>query len=363
MKRTNSENKLMIITGSLGQGGLEKMTVMVANYYAKKGWGVRVLTLLQNNDEVFQKFEPEVEVNNFKTADDIFANKKKIIVPWLKFLRRELKDFNPTSILCMTFKIGALASLAYRKTRNRIVVREISDPLSPTRSAKENKLLEFLVRHAKGFIFQTEWEKSCFGKKTQSKSKVIGNPCHIGFDPDYTFDNRIVCTSRLTYVQKRYDVALKIFEAVTEKYPHMIFEIYGTGGDEDKIKEEASKLKASSKIKFMGAQKNIPEKIKGARCFLMTSDFEGLSNSLLEANLSGVPCVSSDWPGVDSIIENNVNGLIYKRQNIEEAVAKVEKIIENDGLCLELTQAGVARRSEFEAEKILRKYAEVIEKN
>ena len=353
--------KLLIITGSLGSGGLEKMTAMIANHFSQVGWNVAVLTLLQNSDNNFRTLSEKVLVSNFKAPWDVLHHKIKTIIPWIKFIKENLKLHSPDTILCMTFKIGALTGLSSRKYKKKIVIREISDPKSKSRSQFFNKVLEFLCRKSKRFIFQTNWERSCFGKKTRLKSVVIPNPCEVKSKAPTLFDNRIICTSRLSYVQKRYDIVLKVFEIIANKYSNIELVIYGSGPDEQDIKDRAAKLPCFNRIHFEGAQKNIPEKILGARCFLMTSDYEGLSNSLLEACLCGVPCVSSDWPGVESIISNGNSGLIYHRQDIQEAASCIEKIINDENLCSKLSNNGIKQRSEFEPQKIFSMYEDALE--
>lgn len=352
---------LAIITGSMGQGGLEKHTSFISNYFSKKGWSVKIITLFQSNKNCEWRLEEGVSIEPIPSKYDTVEHRIKAIPGWLNFIKKTLNSYKPCRILCMTPRIGALTALACPKFQKRIVVMEINDPHSPRRNILENKFIEFfLLKNIKGYIFQTEWEKSCYGKKAQTKSRVIQNPCQVNIEPSFTYDNRIVCTSRLDNEQKRYDIALTIFEKLAKKFPDITLEIYGGGCDEKTIKQFASKLDSRDRIRFHGPTKDVMNEIKGARCFLMTSDFEGLSNSLLEANLIGIPCVSSDWPGINSVIKDNVNGFIYKRQDVDQAIEKITNILTNDKLCLRFSKSGVALRKKFEPSNTLPKYFQFI---
>lgn len=358
----NSKNsrKLAIITGSMGQGGLEKITALISNYYSIRGWQVKILTLFQDNVGTKWNLEKNVQIVPFIARYSAIKHRIKSIPKWLVFINKTVNAFSPNSILCMTPRIGTLTACACPKYKRKIVVREINDPHSPKRSLFQNKLMEFLLRGIKGYIFQTEWEKSCYGKRAQRKSVIIPNPCNVNLDPSFTYDSRIVSTSRLDNTQKRFDISLTIFDCLAKKYPKITYEIYGGGDDEEYIKKFASKLKSKDRIHFHGPTSNVINLIQGARCFLMTSDFEGLSNSLLEANLSGIPCVTSDWPGFNAIIKDGVNGFVYKRQNVSEAVTKIELLLNNDDLCNRFAKNSIKQREKFNSETNLQKYAEYI---
>lgn len=56
----------------------------------------------------------------------------------------------------------------------------------------------------------------------------------------------------------------------------------------------ASGLEVASKVQFLGARADVPELLTAMDMFLFPSLFEGFPNALLEAQASGLPCVTSD---------------------------------------------------------------------
>ena len=72
----------------------------------------------------------------------------------------------------------------------------------------------------------------------------------------------------------------------------------------------------------MGLSTDVANDIKDAKCFVMSSDYEGLPNALLEAMALGLPCVSTDCEGGGPamMIENGVNGLLVPMRD-EKALA------------------------------------------
>ena len=108
-------------------------------------------------------------------------------------------------------------------------------------------------------------------------------------------------------------------------------------------------------------KKNIHSRINTANMFIMTSDFEGLSNALAEAMVMGVPCISSDWPGCSEVINHNVNGYIYTRQNVEELAEYMNELANNTEKRLSFSREARKLETHFDPEIVINEYAKIIE--
>ena len=355
---------LMIVTGGLGSGGLERISCFVANKFCNKGWKVVVLTLLQkdSDERSFQILDSNVEVISFSEKYDPLKHKIRAITGWKKMIKQSTKKYKPNSILAMTFKIGSMVCLFAPKYANRVTIREISDPKSKVRNQFVNWLTERFCRKAKNIIFQTNWEKSCFHKKIRNKGIVIPNPLSIKIDTFGTFaEKKIFTLSRLLINQKRQDVLIKGFELFHEEHPNYVLEVYGKGDDENTICNMIENSNCKDSIRIIKSIPDVHKKIINYRCFVLTSDFEGMSNALLECYCLGIPCISSDWPGVEDIITNEYDGLIYHRQDYLQLAELMSKIADDDILCKKITKNAVSNSSRFNEEDVIAKYCEVIE--
>lgn len=354
----------MIVTGGLGTGGLERISCFVANKFCDKGWKVVVLTLLQKTGEQnsFQYLNANVDVVSFCGPFDPLTNKKKAIKYWKRMIKNNTKKYNPDSILAMTFKIGSMICLFAPKYAKKTTIREISDPKSKVRNRFVNKMTEFFCRNVKNVIFQTRWEKSCFGKRIQRKGVVIPNPLSISVNKTGTYQTKKIFTlTRLLINQKRQDVLIKAFELFHEKHSDYSLDIFGKGEDETRIQKLISKSKCPESIFLLKPEPNIHNKVLDYRCFVLTSDFEGMSNALLECYSLGIPCITSDWPGVEDIVSDGLDGLIYKRQDVYQLSLLLNKIAEDDDLCNRITDMAKNNSFRFNESDIISKYCEVIE--
>ena len=357
---------LMIITGGLGTGGLERISCFVANTFREKDWRVVVLALFQQKGEKersFQILDKDVIVVEFDGKRDPVQHKYSAIKTWRKMIRKATKEYKPDSILAMTFKVGSMVCLFAPKYAKKVTIREISDPKSKSRKQWVNNMTEFFTRKVKNIIFQTRWEKSCYHKKIQDKGVVIPNPLSIKVTDHGTFSAKKMFTlSRLSNYQKRLDVLIEGFALFHQKHPEYVLEIYGRGDDKELFKELIAKSSCPDAIMLCDPVPTIHQKVLDYRCFVQTSDFEGMSNALLECYCLGIPCVSSNWPGVEDIIADGKDGLLYPRQDAEALAKQLARIAEDDELCKRLTQNAIASADRFNEKDVIQRYCEVIER-
>lgn len=351
----------MIVTGSLGAGGIEKVTSRIANYYLDKNYEVVICCLLGGKDKVFIPLDSKIKVIFFESQAKC-KSKLLLAFKWVPFLKKLFSSERPDFVLAMTLKIGALCSLAKGKKKIRITFRETSDPKSKVRNRCLDKILSFLCKRIDGVIFQTEWEKSCYPKYIQKKGCVIPNPVSVDtYWQENSESKKIVTMGRLTNLQKRHDILIEAFSIFLKNNPNYTLTIYGGGEDKEKDEELIAKLKLKDSIFLAGPRKNVHSQIVDATMFILTSDYEGLSNALAEALLMGIPCISSDWPGCAEIISHGENGFLYKRQDKVELAKLMGEIANNKDLRNTFSLNSKKLKERFDPGATLSRYAEVIE--
>ena len=147
---------------------------------------------------------------------------------------------------------------------------------------------------------------------------------------------------RLTY-QKNPFLFLELASKILEKFPNIQFSILGAGlcdhlSDDINAYLVENKLQKKIKILTWGDNNKSKNYLKGIDIFLMTSVFEGLPFSLVEAMASGIPCVVSKVDGNTDVIQNLENGLACL--SIDEFHKKIELLIESEELRRKFGQAG-----------------------
>jgi glycosyltransferase involved in cell wall biosynthesis len=223
-----------------------------------------------------------------------------------------LKQIKPDIVICFGMLVGVIApKLLGIKT----IYSERGDPGSKTNEGLVGIIRSITFPWLDGFVFQVKGAKMYFSQNIQKKSVVIPNPVYMKYD-DYTIPNKrekiIVNVGRLHH-QKNQRLLISAFNEIAEEFPDYNLHIYGQdGGLESELKEYVHWLQLDKRICFMGTTSNLWDEILNASLFVLSSDYEGMPNALMEAMALGIPCVSTDCPpgGPAALIKHNENGLL-----------------------------------------------------
>lgn len=165
----------------------------------------------------------------------------------------------------------------------------------------------------------------------QRSRKIIPNAINKEFiTAEYSGprNKQIVSSGRLTE-QKNHALLIKAFAGITAKYPAYKLVIYGDGPLRKDLELLASNLGIADKVSFPGYTTEIRKKIERSSLFVLSSDFEGMPNALMEAMALGVPCISTDCKGGGArfLIKNGTNGLLTPIGDVEALQTAMEKIL------------------------------------
>ena len=169
--------------------------------------------------------------------------------------------------------------------------------------------------------------------------------------------------------QKNIELLLNAFEKLHIEYPGYSLEIYGNAQDNEE-REYKNKI-----IKLIGERQlddcvtvyppaaKVHERVLKSAMFVSSSDYEGLSNSMLEAMAIGLPCVCTDClgGGAREVIKDHENGLIVPMNDAEAMCRAMKEFAENPTLAQKCSQNAAKIREELSAEKIARQWLDIID--
>lgn len=138
-----------------------------------------------------------------------------------------------------------------------------------------------------------------------------------------------VMVARFTPI-KNFDLAIKVVSSGLEKNIFSSFFFIGDGPKMEYVKKKIKvlPLEIKNKIFLVGQKENISDWLSMADFFLLTSLYEGLSNSVIEAEASGLPCVISKGVPNEVDVTGCISFLsIYSEPN--DWVKSIERITEN----------------------------------
>lgn len=219
------------------------------------------------------------------------------------------------------------------------VMSERGDPVrTGVGKGLKNWLVLQLINSSRGGVFQTEGAMNFYGKGLKKRGIIIPNPIFINeVIPQIKHSDRsktIVSVGRFDNEQKRYDIMLEAFAIFSKKHPNYILKLYGKGNDEESIRDWIKERVLEDKVKLMGITAHPMQSIHKDGMFLITSDYEGISNALLEAMAVGLPCVSTDHSpgGARLLISDHENGLLAPTRDSYALALAMCEYAENDKL-------------------------------
>lgn len=137
---------------------------------------------------------------------------------------------------------------------------------------------------------------------------------------------RLVSISRLDNKQKRIDRAIECCAILLDRGYHFTWDIYGAGQDESWLRELAKASGVESVLSFRGVTQAPVDVIHDYDLFVMTSDYEALGMTLIEARVAKTPVVTTDFEEAKESVINGVTGWIVPRDSLQIA-NKISEII------------------------------------
>jgi glycosyltransferase involved in cell wall biosynthesis len=332
----NKVSRISIFLPSLQGGGAERVMVSLANGFAQRGFSVD-LVLVKAEGVYLPLVSDQVRV--------IDLNCSRVLTSLIA-LNRYISTEKPYVILSTLDHANVTAIVARALTRGpqRIVVRVANNISNQQKNIKgiRNHLTGIVVRHIYNWADQIiAVSQGVADDLVESYSiphslvKTIYNPAitpellNKSLEPlDHPWFRLgeppvIVGMGRLTPA-KDFTTLIHAFAHLTRNHIARLL-ILGEGEDRKKLESLIKDLELEQQVMLPGFIDNPVSYIKQAAVFVLSSRFEGMPNSLLQAMACGTPVVSTDCPsGPREILESGKWGKLVPVGNVEamaEAIA------------------------------------------
>lgn len=298
----------------LNCGGAERVMTVLASGLASRGHAVTMVTDYASDDDFPLHERVQRVIFGGKLHKITTKGRIRRTLSRIAKLRRLCVQRDADILISFVEDANSRALLATRglKTKNLISVRV--DPEQLLQDFTKRLQIKLLYPMADGCVFQTETARQAMPAKLQKKSRVIPNPIsHIFYDACGCpgAEKKVVSCGRLME-QKRFDLLVDAFSRICDEFPGYSLEIYGRGLDRKTLQAKIEETGKQDRIRLMGHSGNVPEAIKNASLFVLSSDYEGLPNALMEAMALSLPVVSTDCAGGGArfLIDHGENGLL-----------------------------------------------------
>ncbi|MDD6994914.1 MAG: glycosyltransferase family 4 protein [Candidatus Borkfalkiaceae bacterium] len=321
--------KLAFYINTLSGGGAERVVANLANFLSQDNETIVINSFKTENEYPLNNLIKHIYLDN-----NDYSSRLKKNVYRIKNLRKILKKEKVDVLISFMAEPNFRSCLACIGLKTKLIVSVRNDPTKEYSGILGKITGKVLMPTADGCVFQTEDAKRWFPKKLQKKSTIIYNAVNkTFFSSEYNGERRnIVTCGRLTE-QKNHKLLIDSFNMIKEDCSDNLL-IYGDGPLKDKLKNYLSDLKLNDRIFLMGRTENVITSIKDARIFVLSSNYEGMPNALMEAMALGIPCISTDCPcgGPRMIINNKENGLLVNCNNVDDLSSALKLLLADENL-------------------------------
>lgn len=354
--------RIALFVPSLNGGGAQQVIVTLANAFAERGLNTD-LVLAMNQGPYRDRVAPEVRVIDLKAARTLTS---------LPALMRYLRSEQPNALLSTLMYANVVATFALRaaRTDTRLVLREAN---SISRShTRQKSLISRAIRL--GAIWAYRSSDRVIGVSrgvaddlrnvlnlSKNKSVVIHNPAVrdevLAQAENVTADNdvpTIISVGRLAE-QKDFSTLLRAFAILRQTRKAQLI-ILGEGQKRDELEHLAFKLNLKDDVHMPGFVNDPYSYMTKASVFVLSSQWEGCPNVLIEAMACGTPVVSTDCPsGPAEILEDGRWGRLVPVGDVEAMAKAIDLTLDSpppDGL--------VDRAMDFHVDRIAEEYLNVL---
>ena len=353
--------KIILYIGSLERGGAERVLSNIANHLSDKYNVILVTDIITENAEVYPLRSAIKRLNLGIINGGLRGNIKRI-----KMLREIINEEKPDAVLSFMGPNNIRMLLASRHMSLRKIVSVRNDPNFEYGKGFKKIFARNIFRKASGCVFQTSDAMAYFPKSVQKKSTIIWNPVASQFfeNPWNCTKEQIIVVGRLT-VQKNPLLALSAFQLIADEFPNIELAYFGSGELKDEILAAARKCRLSERVHITENVADIESHVRNSRLFLLTSDFEGMPNSLLEAMAIGIPIIATDCPcgGPRTIVKGFGDKVLIPCRNPEAAAEKMRRILLDETAQNELCHLERERSELFRTAVVMKKWEDFLFKN
>ncbi|MBP3920929.1 MAG: glycosyltransferase [Bacilli bacterium] len=283
-----------------------------------------------------------------------------------KSTKKIIKEYNPDIVISFLNNASFYSILSTLFDKRKVIVCERCDPFNE--NTRSLKFMRKFFRFAYGGVFQTEGAKKYYKNRIKNTTvipNIVDNKYkNVKIEKFNARKNEIDIFSRIEIKQKRHDILIKAFNEIHIVHPELILNIYGDGPDEDKIKNIVNELKLNAFVNFKGSTNNALNILKDSKLTILSSDYEGIPNGVIDALAIGIPVVATDTSpgGVRLLIEDGKNGYIVPCGDYMKLANKVNFLIEHPDIADEFSKESIKINERFSEKNIIKLWDEYIDK-
>ncbi|WP_290033380.1 glycosyltransferase family 4 protein [Ligilactobacillus cholophilus] len=336
-------------------GGTERVTSVLANELSNRGYKISIISFTDG-------LNPTYQTNKNISLYSIYNEQKHGIMKKfhnLRALHKIVKISQIDILIVVDVRLYIYAHWIKYINHCKIISWEQFNYYRPT--DKLGKISQYLAARYSDYLVTLSKNDLINYQKNVKKlvpATYIYNPVTINENGITDLDNKkIIAVGRLEE-EKGFDLLIKSWSKLENLFPDWKLEIFGKGTRKDELLNLISELDLKN-IKLRGYSNNIEDEYKKASFFVLSSRYEGFGLVLTEAQMYGLPCISYDITGPNEIVEDNVNGFLVDRFDIDEFAKKMSELMCDPEKLTVFSQNARKNIYRYELNSIVKKWEKV----
>lgn len=319
-------HNIIMLPNVLDTGGAERVCIILANYFAVNGHNV---TLVVNKES-----EHSYQLNDKINVIVLPYTNNKIIrqIKGVKSLANIIAGTHADTVMTFYTNFFPVIFLSYFY-KFRLISSQRNEPAAMFNKHPFKKMLvKKLYKRSTKVVFQLRQQMNYFNEKIKKKGSIIPNPILNTLSEPYKGERRreIVTFCRL-HPQKNLKMLIDGFTLFHSEYNSYNLMIYGKGNLKNELNEYIIEKNMSGYIEIKDFTLNIHELIIDSVCYVSTSNYEGLSNAMLESMALGLPVICTDCRGggAKEYIHTYENGILIPTGDVAALAEALKYVAEN----------------------------------
>lgn len=356
--------KICFFSGDITRsGGTERVSVQLANaLHREKSYDICFMSLTEQQKVPFYPLHPEI--NRYRLGEK-WINPGPGYLPKIGKLRKFLKEKQIDIIIDIDIVLDVLSIPASRGLKTKVVSWEHFTADFELSVLYRKMILRYSVKRSDYVVVLTDGDLEEYRKRLGRKNAIyrIYNPVAFKLTKETESEKEkiILSVGRLA-PEKGIEYIKKVSIQILERYPEWKWILLGEGIERKGLEEFILENNLQNRLILKGNVENVDEYLQQASIFVVTSKYEGLGLSMLEAREMKVPCVSFDVKmGPRELIHNEVDGYLVKAFDCDEMTQKIERLINNPELRSQFAEKAYVCMDKFRLEKIVKQWKEILE--
>lgn len=351
-------SKIIVSIATLGSGGAERVLSVLSTPMADNFDEVQYV--LWEGGESFYPIDSRVKMVSLPELSGRKGRNRQITT-----FRRYIRKERPDLVLSFLTPYNMLVLLSTIGMKQKVIVAERTDPKRLLAGGKLGLWLrDGLYHRANGILTQTEYAKSCYDIKFKGKTAVIYNPVNmndeqVGLSLRISKEHVFVTAGRLEPVKDQM-MMIEAFGAFHKSHPDYRLVIYGEGPMRETLQRQINSLGLQDTVVLAGRSNDLWNKIASAEAFLLTSEYEGMSNALIEAMCLGLPVVSTKVAGAIDLIKDGENGFLIDVHDKEKLTKRMTFLADSPEKREQMGQRASKIYEQVRQEKIVKQWIEYL---